>query len=68
MVDKFEPKTVEAELYELFHKHVFPDIKDYVNRKLSGEKGLSEWNLKIWTERDFVAALCEYFYNHGLKE
>lgn len=68
MEDKFEPKTVEAELYELFHKHVFASIKNYVDRKLSGEQGLSEWNLKVWTERDFAAAFCEYFYNHGLKE
>lgn len=67
MEDRFEPKSVQAELYELFHKHVFPSIKQYVDRKLSGEQGLNEWNLKIWTERDFAKAFCEYFYNHGLK-
>lgn len=68
MEDEFTPKSAEEELKEIFNRHLFQSVKQYVDRILAGEKGLSEWNLKIWTERDFAAAFCEYFYNHGLKE
>lgn len=76
MANNFTPESAEAEIKALFEKKLWPDIKQFVERKLhpatgiSGEfdKRLTIDDLQLWTQRDFSHAMCEYWYKHGLKE
>ncbi|MCM1531955.1 MAG: hypothetical protein NC114_06745 [Ruminococcus flavefaciens] len=73
MAGSYQPGSAAAEIQEIFEKKLWPDIKQFVERKLHPkdymDEGLTtDFNLKLWTERDFSAAMCEYWYKHGLKE
>lgn len=77
MAQSFTPESAEAEIQGIFEKYLWPDIKQFVERKLNPDPGKFEFidrsltiddNLRLWTQRDFSRAMCEYWYKHGLKE
>lgn len=73
MASDFTPESAGAEVQKIFDKHLWPSIKQFVERKLHPESGIDagldiDFNLKLWTERDFAHAITEYFYNRGMKE
>ncbi|MCM1230118.1 MAG: hypothetical protein NC489_08295 [Ruminococcus flavefaciens] len=73
MAGSYRSDDAAAEIQEIFDKKLWPDIKQFVERKLHSKNAVdemlsTEFNLKLWTERDFAAAMCEYWYKHGLKE
>lgn len=73
MADQFDKDSAAEEIQKIFEEKLWPSIRQFVTRKLdpkdATDEGLTlDGNLELWTSRNFAAAMCEYFYKHGLKE
>lgn len=73
MANSFTPESAEEEIKEIFNKRLWPSIKQFVERRLNpqdqSDDDLSvDFHLRLWAERDFTHAMCEYWYKHGMKE
>lgn len=62
-----DDKTLKPLLEDITNR-INDRVMDYVNRKLAGEKSLSDCNIQYWCSNQIEEAICNFLYEAGVKK